>query len=430
MNNKLFKIFAGLILISLLGMFCINGCEAFWWGNKNFITVGKLNEARTNHTATLLNNGTVLITGGQGNALKKVLCSIEIYNPKTQEFTLTNTMHFRRTDHSAVKLEDGDVLIFGGRGYPETRKPIPPEETIYAIERYHAKTGKITIVGEYPKDFAGRPYDYKLLPNNKILITAQSAFQRYGLKKGEREPSDAYIYDVDKNTFTSVGLHQQERPGAAVFLSNNKEEVLFVSGSLFKTTREPWSKFIYGTINKTGENVLTPQGCEVFNLVDATKNRFIPCLASYDFHGVKLKDGSVFYASNGAGMIINSSFTEARWVNYNGIYRWNSKETNTSQYYREALLQSGKILIMGGFAYKSTVWKIDKSLDAEIYDPKTESITRIGRPKHNRKDGHTLTLLNDGSVLIVGGDGDGRQYWKEFMKIKEAELYIGEREIN
>jgi hypothetical protein len=83
---------------------------------QSFLPTGSMKEARYYHTANLLNNGTVLVTGGYVTA-EASPCSntAEIYNPTTGTWRYTaSTMNFRRAFHMAVKLQNGRVLIFGG----------------------------------------------------------------------------------------------------------------------------------------------------------------------------------------------------------------------------------------------------------------------------------------------------------------------------
>jgi len=68
-----------------------------------------LNAGRYNHTATLLNNGEVLIAGGGVH-----LASTELYNPATGKFSLAANLNTGRTDHSAVLLGNGDAMVVGG----------------------------------------------------------------------------------------------------------------------------------------------------------------------------------------------------------------------------------------------------------------------------------------------------------------------------
>lgn len=76
-----------------------------------FTSAGTLASARTGHTATLLNNGTVLIAGGANSG---VLASTEIYNPSAGQFLAGPSMNMPRTNHAAAMLPNGQVVLVGG----------------------------------------------------------------------------------------------------------------------------------------------------------------------------------------------------------------------------------------------------------------------------------------------------------------------------
>src|SRR5207244_2508581 len=78
-----------------------------------FTLTGSLNTARYLPTATLLNNGLVLIAGGYNNGTGSVT-SAELYNPATGTFTLTGSLNTARYVHAATLLNNGMVLIAGG----------------------------------------------------------------------------------------------------------------------------------------------------------------------------------------------------------------------------------------------------------------------------------------------------------------------------
>ncbi len=91
---------------------------------RTFSAVGNLNVARANHTATLLSDGTVLIAGGYESS---TLASAELYNPETQTFTLLSAgacpgsagcMTTARQFHTATLLLDGTVLLACGLNGP------------------------------------------------------------------------------------------------------------------------------------------------------------------------------------------------------------------------------------------------------------------------------------------------------------------------
>jgi len=80
---------------------------------------GTMDASRYSHTATLLADGRVLISGGQGNEttpsnLMGFLASAELYDPEDATWTATGAMQVPRSVHAAVLLGDGRVLVAGG----------------------------------------------------------------------------------------------------------------------------------------------------------------------------------------------------------------------------------------------------------------------------------------------------------------------------
>lgn len=79
-------------------------------------TIGQLNVPRSEHTATLLQDGRVLIIGGY--SLNKMLDIAEIIDPNAPAGQrikeLQDTLPFGRSGHAAMLLDDGHVLIAGG----------------------------------------------------------------------------------------------------------------------------------------------------------------------------------------------------------------------------------------------------------------------------------------------------------------------------
>jgi hypothetical protein len=71
-----------------------------------------MNAGRAMHTAVLLSNGKVLITGG--GEYRHPLASAELYDPTTGTFIPTGNMTAPRYKHAAMLLPDGDVLVVGG----------------------------------------------------------------------------------------------------------------------------------------------------------------------------------------------------------------------------------------------------------------------------------------------------------------------------
>ena len=92
----------------------------------SFTTSGNLIQPRSEHTATLLPDGAVLITGGisanvQSAGFYDYDQSAELYDTRGGTFSLAGAMTVVRVNHVATLLKDGTVLITGGtQNYRQT----------------------------------------------------------------------------------------------------------------------------------------------------------------------------------------------------------------------------------------------------------------------------------------------------------------------
>ena len=68
---------------------------------------------RGGHTATLMMNGKVLVTGGS-DASGNDLATAELFDPANGTFAPAGNMEIERTEHAATLLMNGTVLITGG----------------------------------------------------------------------------------------------------------------------------------------------------------------------------------------------------------------------------------------------------------------------------------------------------------------------------
>jgi len=90
-----------------------------------FAATGAMTQRRVLHTAVRLADGSILIAGGETtNCLPSGRCefagtsaSAELYDPYTETFSPAGEMAVSRADHTATVLGDGRVLITGGVSY-------------------------------------------------------------------------------------------------------------------------------------------------------------------------------------------------------------------------------------------------------------------------------------------------------------------------
>ena len=130
----------------------------------SWATTGSLATAREDATATLLQNGDVLVVGGQ--AAGSLLASAELYDPATGTWSATGSMSTARGAQTATLLPDGEVLVAGGfqlsaDGFSFT--------VLASAELYDPATGTWSATASMSEGRAGATAT--LLQNGKVLVT-------------------------------------------------------------------------------------------------------------------------------------------------------------------------------------------------------------------------------------------------------------------
>lgn len=159
----------------------------------SFSLTGSMNSAREAHTATLLPDGRVLITGGDDS--QTVFDTAELYDPTTGQFSETEHMTTSRVGHLAAALGDGDVLVAGGvnnRG-----------ASLKSAEVFVAKAGKFVKVAAMPRDrfMVGAT----VLTTSTILIAGgYTQCPSSAASFCEKPVKTALIFDHGSDTFRSI----------------------------------------------------------------------------------------------------------------------------------------------------------------------------------------------------------------------------------
>ena len=134
-----------------------------------FSVTGRMNVGRWLHSATLLSDGRVLIAGGRDNNCTGTcpvysLASAEIYDPSTGVFTpTTGSLNLSRWGHTAALLQDGQVLILGGEN-TDSQDP----GMLFAAERFDPQSGAFTKSSSTAE--ARSMHTVTLLNNGKLLV--------------------------------------------------------------------------------------------------------------------------------------------------------------------------------------------------------------------------------------------------------------------
>jgi hypothetical protein len=164
---------------------------------------GSLNTPRGQHTATLLPNGQVLVTGGLGNILAPN--SAELYDPARGTWSVTGSLNTPRSGHTATLLLNGTVLVIGGDGGHNS------------VELYDPATGTWSVTGSLNTPRSG--HTATLLHNGQVLVTG-----------GFGASNSAELYDPVKGTWSITASLNTRRAGySATLLPNGK--VLVAGGS-------------------------------------------------------------------------------------------------------------------------------------------------------------------------------------------------------
>ena len=190
----------GLGLAGLVVALAVVGCWHDW------ATTSQI--AREFHTATLLADGRVLVTGGYDSSVLPHVpfASSELYDPATARFTPVDSMATARAGHTATLLQDGRVLITGGG--------------LAGAELYAPATGQFTPTGSMTTARDGDAAT--LVADGRVLFV--------GGQEGDVAVASAEMYDPGTGQFSEIGsMSTPRRAHTATLLLDGR--VLIAGGS-------------------------------------------------------------------------------------------------------------------------------------------------------------------------------------------------------
>ncbi|HET9308625.1 MAG TPA: kelch repeat-containing protein [Candidatus Sulfotelmatobacter sp.] len=323
-----------------------------------------MNFARENHTATLLPNGQVLVTGGD-NFTQGFLNNAELYNPATGRWTLTANMSVQRVGHGAVLLQNGQVLVAGGYN--------SNPGFLTTAELYNPATGTWTATGSMTTGRAS--FLMLLLANGQVLAAGGDGFL-----------TSAELYNPVTGTWSATGSMPIGNDTSWGVLLQNGEAFNLLE--LYKPLTGTWSTTAKDPIGASAPVVLLPTG-------------------------------DVFAAGGIQGSSIYHPATD-QWTNFA------PPPCTTIHQGCEgggALLSTGKVLVAGGIteAPGQPYPKAETNGIATLLDPSTLTWASTPNMKVPRV-GETVTVLSNGQVLFAGGETFDKSRGA-LTPIADAELY-------
>jgi hypothetical protein len=184
-----------------------------------FTPVGLMNESRADFTATLLADGSVLMVGGAdpGGSGGPVLASSEIKVPGSAKIVAGPTMAAPRTEHTATLLKDGRVLVAGGWNVESSDASISSAEVYVPKTATFSKVGSMTVNRSF--------HSATLLKDGTVLIASGQSGVATGVTIASAE-----IFDPTTNKFTATGSLASARTFLVPIVMPNGR-VLFAGGS-------------------------------------------------------------------------------------------------------------------------------------------------------------------------------------------------------
>lgn len=333
-------------------------------------TTGKLGVARERAAGVLLNDGRVLVMGGQncGSVSCTYFGTSEFYNPSAGTWTLGPSMSTARTDFEAVLLGNGKVLAIGGTNGSGNQ----------SADLWNPATNLFSSGGSFSLAMDSG-FVAVVLASGKVLVVG-------GCCGGAPYNQTTVIYDPATNTWANGPQLSTERYApTATLLPNGK---VLVAGGIDDDGDVLASTELYNPVT----NTFSP-GPGMFNERWSAQAALMP-------NGRVLVVGGV----GDSGFLGESEVYNQVTNSFGDLVT--GRPARTEQTANPVLTNDGRMLVAGGNGSLRT---------SELYDFATATWTSTPQLVAGRRD-HVLLRLRTGLVLAAGGDNFSKS-------LRSAELF-------
>jgi hypothetical protein len=232
MNDSTIFLSGGLSVISG-SLIYQNTCYTYNTKKDTCIFAGELPNGAINHSASLLPNGEVLITGGfDGSAAHN---HVTVFNLLSGLRTISTNLSTGVSSHTAVRA-GGKVYIYGGFN-------IPAFTYSNELHVYDSETDSLYLLANGPY---GCSQQAMVSFGNSILIAGGNKLLDNG---SVGVTSEAYLFNIQTNEFTPLSPMPSQRSEMSLAPIGNSGKFLFSGGHI--SASEPYNTGIIYDANLT-----------------------------------------------------------------------------------------------------------------------------------------------------------------------------------